>query len=92
MIRLLSRCKIVMTDSGGLQKEAFFFKKPCVTLRDTTEWVELVDNNFNVLAGTKKNDIISAYNGMQNNIVDFNLNLYGDGHAGEFIAHTLLNQ
>jgi len=47
MIYLLEKCTMVMTDSGGLQKEAFFFKKLCVTLHDETEWVELVENGFN---------------------------------------------
>lgn len=46
MIELLKRCSLVITDSGGLQKEAYFFKKPCVTLRNETEWVELLDNGF----------------------------------------------
>ena len=43
MIALLKNCRVVLTDSGGLQKEAYFFKKPCVTLRDETEWKELVE-------------------------------------------------
>jgi UDP-GlcNAc3NAcA epimerase len=51
MVWLIDNCSKVLTDSGGLQKEAFFFGKPCVTMRDETEWVELVDNKFNVLSG-----------------------------------------
>ena len=51
MIYLIEHCRLVMTDSGGLQKEAYFFKKPCVTLRDETEWVELVENGFNLSRG-----------------------------------------
>ena len=51
MVWLLDHCSLVMTDSGGLQKEAFFFKKPCITLRDETEWVELVEHRVNVLVG-----------------------------------------
>ena len=57
MIALLKRCSIVLTDSGGLQKEAFFFSSPCVTLRDQTEWVELVENGFNMLAGANYDEI-----------------------------------
>ena len=49
MIDLLDKCKIVITDSGGLQKEAYFFNKFCITLRDTTEWVELIENEVNIL-------------------------------------------
>lgn len=58
MITLLSGCKGVFTDSGGLQKEAFYFKKPCITLRNETEWTELVDRGFNVLAGANYEKII----------------------------------
>ena len=49
MIQLLSHCRMVYTDSGGLQKEAYFLKKPCITLRNTTEWVETVDQGVNTL-------------------------------------------
>jgi UDP-GlcNAc3NAcA epimerase len=51
MIEMLKNARIVLTDSGGLQKEAFFFGKPCVTFREETEWTELVDGGFNGLAG-----------------------------------------
>ena len=56
MLQLLNHCSLVITDSGGLQKEAYFFKKFCVVLREQTEWVELVENGFCKLAGsdTKK--------------------------------------
>lgn len=53
MVWLISNCSLVMTDSGGLQKEAYFFKKPCVTLRDETEWIELVQASANVLVGAQ---------------------------------------
>ena len=51
MVWLIDNCSLVMTDSGGLQKEAYFFQKQCITLRDETEWVELVENGFNTLVG-----------------------------------------
>ena len=60
MIALESTCELVLTDSGGVQKEAFFFGKPCVTLRDATEWVELVDSGWNTLAGADTRKIIKA--------------------------------
>ena len=91
MIELLKHCELVMTDSGGLQKEAFFFGKSCVTLRDETEWVELIENGFNVLAGADKERILEGVKIMMSNRPDFSIKLYGDGHAGELIADALMN-
>ncbi|HFU75803.1 MAG TPA: UDP-N-acetylglucosamine 2-epimerase (non-hydrolyzing), partial [Arcobacter sp.] len=78
MVWLIGNCELIMTDSGGLQKEAFFFKKPCITLRDETEWVELVENGFNVLVGADKEKIVTAYT-KQSFSTDFNMELYGNG-------------
>jgi UDP-GlcNAc3NAcA epimerase len=61
MVDLLKNCEMVMTDSGGLQKEAYFFQKKCLTLRDETEWLELVQNGFNKLVGADRNYIISGF-------------------------------
>ena len=60
MVWLLKNCKMVMTDSGGLQKEAYFFGKYCVTMRNETEWVELVENGFNLLAGSDHDRILQS--------------------------------
>ena len=90
MISLIKNSELVITDSGGLQKEAFFFKKCCVTLREETEWVELVEEGFNSLAGYKKEDIITSTYKMLNVHPDFNVNLYGNGHASQHIALHLL--
>ncbi len=89
MVWLIDHCDLVMTDSGGLQKEAFFFAKPCITLRDETEWVELVENNFNVLAGADKEQILTIY---QEHIfaTNFDVNLYGGGKASEIIVNNLI--
>ena len=89
MVRLLTNCKIVLTDSGGLQKEAFFFAKPCVTLRDETEWVELVEGNYNSLAGADQGTIISAYEKMCIAKPDFTKDLYGSGTAANRIVSLL---
>jgi len=94
MVWLIDNCQLVMTDSGGLQKEAFFFEKPCITLRDETEWVELVEHGFNTLAGADKEKILTAYNNTKNQKPEtrnYTLNLYGGGKASEKIVKALLN-
>ena len=90
MIYLLKTCSLVMTDSGGLQKEAFFFKKPCVTLRDETEWVELVENGFNKIVGADQDKIISGYKEMSKIKNNYNINLYGNGEASKKIITELV--
>ncbi len=89
MVYLLQNCKLVMTDSGGLQKEAFFFEKPCITLRDETEWVELISNGFNTIVGAHKDRIIKAYKEQKFDL-DFSKDLYGGGNAADNIAKELL--
>lgn len=88
MVWLLKHCSLVMTDSGGLQKEAYFFAKPCITLRDETEWVELVEAGVNVLVGANKNNILSAYkqgSGLFKKDA-FGENFYGTGQTSETIV------
>ena len=82
----------VMTDSGGLQKEAFFFQKHCITLREQTEWVELVEHDFNKVVGSDEEKIQNAFEYFRNKKSDFNINLYGNGKASEVIAETLLQK
>jgi len=91
MIRLLEACSLVITDSGGLQKEAFFFKKNCVTMRDQTEWVELVEHGYNVLVGANKEALLAEAKNMLSKTNDFSKNLYGGGDAGNKIVTHLLN-
>ncbi|MFM9055741.1 MAG: UDP-N-acetyl glucosamine 2-epimerase, partial [Bacteroidota bacterium] len=90
MIELLKQCQAVITDSGGLQKEAYFFSKPCITLRDETEWTELIDSGCNVLAGADRERILQCWSTLPQRKADFNSRLYGDGHASEKIVDTLL--
>ncbi len=91
MVWLIANCSLVMTDSGGLQKEAFFFEKPCITLRDETEWVELVSNKFNVLVGADKSKILDTYaNREQLFSTNFAVDLYGGGKASENIIKSLV--
>ncbi len=89
MVWLLQHCSLVMTDSGGLQKEAFFFEKPCVTLRDETEWAELVEHGFNAIAGADKERIIKAYENAKSKDLNFDIDLYGGGKASQNIVNTL---
>lgn len=86
MIWLLKNCDAVLTDSGGVQKEAFFFKKPCVTMRDQTEWVELVNCGANLLAGAQSKAIIEGMLKMMNKSISDPLDLYGGGVASKNIV------
>ena len=90
MVYLIERCTLVMTDSGGLQKEAFFFKKPCITLRDETEWVELVENDFNCIVGADANKIYESFENSLEKNLNFDQKLYGEGDAGKKIVCFLM--
>ncbi len=90
ILHLLKNCKMVMTDSGGMQKEAYFFKKYCLTLRDETEWVELVQNNYNTLVGASFDNILDTYQQFINKSVNFDKELYGGGNASKIIAQELI--
>jgi len=68
-------------------KEAFFFRKPCITMRDSTEWVELVDSGWNTLTGANTEKIINAIENIH--IPDDYTSLYGDGHCAEKIISYL---
>jgi UDP-GlcNAc3NAcA epimerase len=86
MLLLESRARMVLTDSGGVQKEAYFFRVPCITLRDETEWQETLKNRCNVLAGADKDAIVAAAR------VDAAgpwTAEYGDGHAGDAILNAI---
>lgn len=86
MIMLLKSCEMVITDSGGVQKEAFFFVKHCITLREQTEWVELVDKGFNLLVGSDIDKLRDAFDFFRNKQSDFSIDLYGNGKAAEMAA------
>jgi UDP-GlcNAc3NAcA epimerase len=88
MVWLLEHCRLVITDSGGLQKEAYFFDKPCITTRDETEWVELVTCGANRLAGAEKIEIMSAFHDVVTRPSPVWQNkLYGMGDAGQKIVN-----
>ena len=89
MLYLLNQCKMVITDSGGLQKEAFFNQKFCITLREETEWIELVENNKNILCGTDKVKIQAAYHEFANKNFKLDKQFYGKGDTSHKILNTL---
>ncbi len=91
MLLLLNSCKAVFTDSGGVQKEAYFFRKPCITLRNETEWIELVQHGFNIIVGADKSAIIEAERAMSGKAPGDQVHLYGHGNAGAGIIKTLVN-
>lgn len=90
MIYLIMNSTLVITDSGGLQKEAYFFQKQCLVARDETEWGELVDHGYNVICGSSAEKIKSNFDRIVNNPKSgYDLNLYGNGDAGVRIAEQL---
>ena len=90
MLELLKNCKMVITDSGGLQKEAFFNKKSCIIVREETEWVELVDNGFAEIVGSSKDKMITSFNNIKNSRSNFDINLYGK-NVGEVIYQSIVS-
>ena len=88
MIAYEENCKCILTDSGGVQKEAFFFEKPCITMRDSTEWVELVEAGWNTLTGADSTKIIVAVKNVKHP-AQVPL-LYGQGDCAELIVKELL--
>ena len=87
MLKYEEYCSAVLTDSGGVQKEAFFFKKSCITMRDSTEWVELVDSGWNTLTGADTEKIISAIKNIK--VPKQYPELYGNGKTAEKIIEVL---
>jgi UDP-GlcNAc3NAcA epimerase len=89
MISLLKNSRLVITDSGGMQKEAYFFGKHCLTLRDETEWVELTDHGYNTLVGVNEKKITVAFQQKINEQFINKESLYGDGNASQKITRKI---
>lgn len=90
VIALESNARMVITDSGGLQKEAYFFKKPCIILREQTEWIEIVENGNAILTGANRSNIETAFDTLFRRS-DFSYPpFYGDGKAAAFICSRLV--
>lgn len=90
MLNLLKNCEMVITDSGGLQKEAYLCKKNCITLREETEWTELVKSGCNILVGSDETKIYSAYQTMSKNNFIEDQSFYGNGTCSQQITEVLL--
>ena len=90
MIALITNAMAVITDSGGLQKEAYFFKKRCFTLRDQTEWVELIKARCNQLINVENDDIVDVILESLNETPDFSKLIYGDGTTSKKIINCLM--
>lgn len=90
MIELEKNAQLVITDSGGVQKEAFFFKKPCIILRPETEWIELVNCGAAMIADADENKISAAYDHYINNCGLQFPDLFGDGKTAAFICGEIL--
>lgn len=91
MTWLLANCCMVITDSGGVQKEAYFYQKPCVTLRDETEWVELVEAGYNRLLSPFALNCMQVFAQMQAEPIPKIEALYGHGNAAGVIITNMVN-
>ena len=92
MVQLESNACLIATDSGGVQKEAFFHKVPCVTLRDETEWVELVESGWNRLAPLANPNEVASIMAQAIGTYGESINPYGNGDTGELIAKALTSK
>jgi len=90
MLSLENDCEFIITDSGGVQKEAYFAGKMCITLRDSTEWVELVEEGWNIVTGTDKTKILNALQECSQGKKGNNVKLYGDGNTSDIILNSIL--
>lgn len=87
MISLQENSQKIVTDSGGVQKEAYFLKKPCITMRDETEWVETVDNGWNVIVGSDSNKIMNALENF--NPTGTPASAFGNGDSSSLITQII---
>jgi len=90
IIALEKSARLILTDSGGIQKEAYWLKVPCITLRDETEWTETVDTGWNILVGTDRDRIIEAVRSFK--VPSLHPSIYGDGKAAKRIVNILVQK
>jgi UDP-GlcNAc3NAcA epimerase len=90
MIQLIKNSRLVITDSGGLQKEAYFFNKFCITTRDQTEWTELVSHGYNKIVGADSKRIIESVKYFESITFHKEIELYGGGLASQKIVSNII--
>ena len=88
MLQLERHAKLVMTDSGGVQKEAFFLQRPCIILRTETEWTEIIEHGAGLLAGADADEVLAAFDTLADRNIVFPP-LFGDGYAAEHIVNKI---
>lgn len=91
MLMLEKNAMMIMTDSGGVQKEAYFFHKPCIILRSETEWIEIINTGNGIITDTDAEKIISAYHYFKNITKLVFPVIFGNGHASEFICEKIID-
>jgi UDP-GlcNAc3NAcA epimerase len=91
MLMLESHSRIILTDSGGVQKESYFFRKPCIVLRTETEWSELLEQKTALLANADTRLILESFRYFHANPPTHFPLLYGDGKAAHFICHEIVS-
>ena len=87
MLLFEKNARVILTDSGGVQKEAYWFNAPCITMREETEWVETVEAGCNALVGSDPRQIVKAVEDAK--APNIPKDAYGDGHAAEHIVSLL---
>ena len=91
MVLLEDSSSMIITDSGGVQKESYFFKKPCIILRPETEWVEIVESGSAVICDADKDKILHSFAHFRNNPPKNFPTIFGNGQASEFICKEIVN-
>jgi UDP-N-acetylglucosamine 2-epimerase len=88
MLVLEQNARMILTDSGGMQKESYFFSVPCLTLRPETEWVETVESGWNLLVGVEPERLLA---GLRHKFpsIDQRLEVFGTGHSADMIVQIL---